>query len=144
MVEDHDVASGLVEPGEPAVSTLPAPPTEEMTPPPEETSPLPTPSASPPLEIAGFAWLPEETFTCGGQTRTAAVYRNQERAADRYALELTQEPGAFRRALLKVAAANLEPWTVPGWVVVTSASHPRLADRVARADAATVGEEADD
>ena len=68
---------------------------------------------------------------------SCALYRYQERTSDAYALELTGDATALRSALLKVGAANLEPWEVPGWVYLTSASHPQLRDRVRMAETFT-------
>jgi Zn-dependent protease with chaperone function len=76
---------------------------------------------------AQFVALVEYPFSC-------ALYRYQERTSDAYALELTGDATAMRSALLKVGAANLEPWEVPDWVYLTSATHPQLRDRVHMAE----------
>ena len=55
----------------------------------------------------------------------------RERAADRYALELTQDPAAFRRMLVKAARVNKMDPEPPRWAVLKGYSHPPLGERLA-------------
>jgi Zn-dependent protease with chaperone function len=59
-----------------------------------------------------------------------AVTRYQERAADRYALEITGNPEALAEALSLSATINLEPQSHPGWAYFLWASHPSLENRL--------------
>ena len=61
----------------------------------------------------------------------AALNQHQEREADAYALQLTQDPVALERVLLRIAKANLGGWQMPRGLYVYTASHPDLAMRVA-------------
>lgn len=61
----------------------------------------------------------------------AALNRYQEREADAYALQLTQDPVALERVLVRTAKANLEGWQTPRWLYAYAASYPDLAMRVA-------------
>jgi STE24 endopeptidase len=62
---------------------------------------------------------------------SAAFSRERERAADRYALELTQDPAAFRRMLVKAARVNKMDPTPPRWAVLKGHSHPPVSERLA-------------
>jgi Zn-dependent protease with chaperone function len=58
-----------------------------------------------------------------------------ERRADRFALELTQNPVAFISAMRRLGAQNLaeeEPSRIVQWLFY---SHPPIADRIAAARA---------
>jgi STE24 endopeptidase len=60
--------------------------------------------------------------------------RQMERAADRYAIETTRKPHAFRSVMLKLAGQNLAEAEPPRWVRVLFHSHPSIAERVAFAE----------
>lgn len=60
--------------------------------------------------------------------------RQMERAADRYALQTTRKPQAFRSVMLKLAGQNLAEAEPPRWVRVLFHSHPSIAERVAFAE----------
>jgi STE24 endopeptidase len=60
--------------------------------------------------------------------------RRMERAADRYAIQTTGKPRAFRSVMLKLAAQNLADAEPPAWVRVLFQSHPTIAERVAFAE----------
>ena len=60
---------------------------------------------------------------------------SRERSADRFALELTSNPGAFVSAMRRLAAQNLaedRPSRVVQWLFY---SHPPVAERIAAAQA---------
>jgi STE24 endopeptidase len=64
-----------------------------------------------------------------------AMSRAFERSADRFALELTSNPGAFVSAMRRLAAQNLaedRPSRVVQWLFY---SHPPVAERIAAAQA---------
>lgn len=63
-----------------------------------------------------------------------AFSRVWETAADRYALEATCNPGAFRTMLLKLADQNLAEIDPPRWVVILFYDHPSIASRLALGD----------
>lgn len=60
--------------------------------------------------------------------------RRMERAADRYAIQTTGKPHAFRSVMLKLAGQNLAEAEPPRWVRVLFHSHPSIAERVAFAE----------
>lgn len=62
--------------------------------------------------------------------------RRIERAADVYALALTDRPAAFAAALRRLARQNLVELTPPRWAELLLASHPPMARRIALAEAA--------
>lgn len=62
---------------------------------------------------------------------SAAFSREREREADRYALQLTQDPAAFRRMLVKAARVNKMDPDPPRWVVLKGHSHPPISERLA-------------
>jgi STE24 endopeptidase len=62
--------------------------------------------------------------------------RQMERAADRYALQTTRKPHAFRSVMLKLAGQNLAEAEPPRWVSVLFHSHPSIAERIAFAEEA--------
>lgn len=65
----------------------------------------------------------------------AAVNRYQEREADAYAVELTQDPKALQSLLLTLAEVNLEPYDVPGWAFyLYGSTHPTLKQRLEAAE----------
>jgi len=60
--------------------------------------------------------------------------RARELAADRFGVELTADPAAFRSMLIKVARVNKMDPSPPRWVVWRGLSHPPIADRIAKAE----------
>lgn len=65
----------------------------------------------------------------------AALSRRWERAADRYALELTGDAGTFQRAMLALARRNLSDLAPPRLVYLLLFSHPTPRERLAFARA---------
>jgi Zn-dependent protease with chaperone function len=63
------------------------------------------------------------------------IHRQEEQAADRYALEITGDGEALHRAILKVSAANLTSYDKPAWAHFFGGTHPRVKDRLALARA---------
>ncbi|OJT27408.1 peptidase M48 [Archangium sp. Cb G35] len=62
---------------------------------------------------------------------SSAFSREREREADRYALQLTQDPASFRRMLVKAARVNKMNPDPPRWVVLKGHSHPPISERLA-------------
>ena len=60
----------------------------------------------------------------------AAFSRALERRADRFALDLTRDGGAYARAMEKLAAQSLTDPDPPRAVVFMLASHPPIAERI--------------
>jgi STE24 endopeptidase len=60
--------------------------------------------------------------------------RRVEAAADRYALQLTRDPGAFAGAMQRLARQNLVEVHPPRWAELLLASHPALHRRIAMAE----------
>ncbi len=69
------------------------------------------------------------------QPVSLARQREAELKADRFGLELTQDPEAFRSMLVKVGQASMIDPDPPRWVVLMASSHPPLSERVARVEA---------
>ena len=65
-----------------------------------------------------------------------AVSRRWERSADRYALELTNEPAAYERVFRRLAATNLSDLDPPRLVYALLFTHPTPPERLAAIDAA--------
>jgi STE24 endopeptidase len=65
-----------------------------------------------------------------------ALSRRWERTADRYALELTNEPAAFESAFRRLSSTNLSDLDPPSIVYVLLFTHPTPAERLAAIDAA--------
>ena len=68
-----------------------------------------------------------------------AMSRAHERSADRFALDLTRNPGAFISAMRRLGAQNLAeepPSKVVQWLFY---SHPPIAERIAAAQAFETG-----
>jgi len=63
-----------------------------------------------------------------------ALSRQEERFADRYALDMAHDPIEFQRLLTKVAQHELEPITVPAFEYYTGNSHPTILERIANAE----------
>ncbi len=59
--------------------------------------------------------------------------RWRERLADRFALEVTGNPEAFARAMLRLADQNLSESDPPDWVVWLLYDHPPIRERVSMA-----------
>jgi STE24 endopeptidase len=64
-----------------------------------------------------------------------ALSRAHERAADRYALEATGNPGAFVTAMKRLGSQNLAEARPSRWVEILFHSHPPIAARVEAAQA---------
>ena len=63
----------------------------------------------------------------------SAVSRRWEREADRIAVELTSDPGAFERMMRRLALANLADLDPPRIVYLMRFSHPTPPERIAAA-----------
>ncbi len=59
-----------------------------------------------------------------------AYSRWRERRADRYALQVTEAPTAFRHAMKRLANQNLAEMDPPSWVVVLLYDHPPIRTRL--------------
>jgi STE24 endopeptidase len=66
---------------------------------------------------------------------SSALSRERERAADRYAIALTQDRATFARMLTKAAHIDRMDPDPPRWVVLLASSHPPIAERIAAAEA---------
>lgn len=66
---------------------------------------------------------------------TAAFSRRLERRADRFALDITRDPGAFEAAFRRMAKANLADLDPPGIVYAFIFTHPTPVERLAAATA---------
>lgn len=62
---------------------------------------------------------------------TAAFSRRLERQADRFALEMTHDPGAFEAAFRRLAKANLSDLDPPRFVYAFLFTHPTPVERLA-------------
>ena len=62
---------------------------------------------------------------------SAAFSRRLERQADRFALEMTHDPGAFERAFRRMAKANLSDLDPPRVVYTFVFTHPTPVERLA-------------
>jgi STE24 endopeptidase len=62
---------------------------------------------------------------------SAAFSRRLERQADRFALEMTQDPGAFEKAFRRMAKANLSDLDPPRVVYTFVFTHPTPVERLA-------------
>jgi STE24 endopeptidase len=83
------------------------------------------------LVLAGWAWQ--------GVTAPVlhALARQQERRADAFALAVTGRPDAFLTALRRLRQEHLADDSAPALVYWWTQSHPRIAERVAMAEAFT-------
>jgi hypothetical protein len=63
-----------------------------------------------------------------------AFSRHVERAADRYALDLTDKPAAFAEAMRKLASQNLIEADPPRWAEWLLYTHPPVAQRIRMAE----------
>ncbi len=77
------------------------------------------------VELAGLVALPLAN----------GFSRHVERAADRYALDLTRQPAAFAAAMRKLASQNLIEPEPPRWAELLLYTHPPVAQRVRAAEA---------
>jgi len=64
-----------------------------------------------------------------------AIARHFERQADYEALELTDDPDAYRGAFEKLTDMNLADPNPPRWEIILFDDHPPMAERIAMADA---------
>ena len=60
--------------------------------------------------------------------------RRLEGNADRFAIKLTRDPGAFARAMRRLGCQNLVEWRPPRWAEVLLATHPPLYKRIELAE----------
>lgn len=79
------------------------------------------------LPLLGFALY---VLLSLGQPLSAASSRARELAADRYALELTGDPEAFRAMLIRVTRTNKADPDPPRWAVLRAFSHPPMRERL--------------
>jgi STE24 endopeptidase len=68
-----------------------------------------------------------------------AISRAHERRADRYALQMTKNPGAFVTAMRRLGAQNLAEEQPSRWVEVLFHSHPSITARIHAARAWEAG-----
>jgi STE24 endopeptidase len=88
-----------------------------------------------PADPAGLPWLALVLLGVGLVATPAvnAFSRRIERQADDFALTVTGDPGAFVRALERLAALNLAERRPPRLKELLLASHPSIDRRIARA-----------
>jgi len=87
-------------------------------------------------DVAAFPLLALAAFLFGLITLPLgkAYSRWRERLADQFALQITDNPHAFSRAMLKLADQNLAEIDPERWVVWLLYSHPPIGERVAMAE----------
>ena len=68
-----------------------------------------------------------------GLPALTAISRRWERSADRYALELTDDPAAYHRVLGRLAVANLSDLDPPPLIYLFLFTHPTPPERLAAA-----------
>jgi len=73
-------------------------------------------------------------FSLLGEPLLYAFTRHNERQADRYALEETNDPDAFRSAFRRLARQNKDDPNPPWLEVVLMYSHPPISERIVQAD----------
>jgi STE24 endopeptidase len=91
-------------------------------------------------DVADPAGLPLLLLSAGGLSLVMmpvanAMSRSHERSADRFALQLTKNPGAFISAMRRLGAQNLaeeHPSKLVQWLFY---SHPPIRERIASAEA---------
>jgi STE24 endopeptidase len=66
---------------------------------------------------------------------SAAVARERELAADRYAFELTRDPASLGSLLTKLARINKADPDPPRWYVLSGVSHPTMRERLQQLEA---------
>ncbi len=88
-----------------------------------------------PADLSAFPWLILALTLFGLLTSPLlnGVSRQQERAADHYALAHGPGPAAFADALTRLANQNLADPEPPAWLVWFSYSHPPILERIAMA-----------
>lgn len=86
------------------------------------------------LQIIAWLWLIAMAVDLAMMPLTSASSRHEERRADRYALEVTDDPEEFARTVLRVSEINLTPYDMPRWVYHLGATHPTTRERVAFAE----------
>ncbi len=72
-------------------------------------------------------------LSLAGLPAFTAISRRWERSADRYALELTNDPSAYQSAFRRLTAANLSDLDPPALVYLLLFTHPTPAERLAAA-----------
>jgi STE24 endopeptidase len=90
---------------------------------------LPEP-ANLPLLLVGAEFLGLATMPLGN-----ALSRRLEAAADTFALDLTDDPGAFASSMRKLAGQNLAEASPPRWAELVLHSHPSIERRIRSAEA---------
>lgn len=103
---------------------------------------LAAPMALPVLSLPSLGYVPgyPQLYAVAGLAGLLASpltrwwSRRIERSADRYALALTERPGAFAAALRRLARQNLVELEPPRWAEVLLASHPPMGRRIALAE----------
>jgi STE24 endopeptidase len=65
---------------------------------------------------------------------TNAFSRRMERAADAYALRVTDNPRAFEAVMVRLAGQNLSDADPPAWIRILFYSHPPMVERIAAAE----------
>jgi STE24 endopeptidase len=83
--------------------------------------------------VAPFVLLLATVLQLVASPAGAGLSRAWERQADRIALELTHDPGAFEAMMRRLALANLADLDPPRAVYVTRFSHPTPPERIAAA-----------
>src|SRR5258707_7279236 len=90
-----------------------------------------------PLPVSSAPRIVLVTILCSGSASNAlapaslALSRQEERYADRYALDLGGDREEFKRLLVKVSRHELEPLDMPAWEYYLDASHPTIFGRIA-------------
>lgn len=83
-------------------------------------------------DIAGFPVLAITLMVVGFATMPLVNWlsRLMERAADRFALQMTKNPPAFIAMMSKLTSQNLGELEPPRWVKILFYSHPTSAERI--------------
>lgn len=92
-----------------------------------------------PADLSAFPWLVLALTLFGVLTSPLlnGFSRQQEHAADGYALAHGPSPAAYADALTRLANQNLTDPEPPAWLVWFSYSHPPILERIARAEKET-------
>jgi STE24 endopeptidase len=83
------------------------------------------------LPIIFFAFNMLSDFTAPA---SAFFGREMERDADRFAVQMTHDPGAFERMLVRAARINKSDPDPPEWIVWMGMGHPPVGERIAWAE----------